>query len=118
VKFYGDCVKMCEDFAENFGDKRTSSCIATTHRLTLPFSSGNFDQKQHEYRPLPTLLFSDSPIEDKTGDLHFDTIEVIVAESQAVLNTLTEHDRTWQKRWERCIHSESDCLESGSGLWA
>jgi hypothetical protein len=36
---------------------------------------------------------------------HFDTIEVIEAESQAVLNTHTEHDiwdafKKWQKCWE------------------
>jgi hypothetical protein len=36
---------------------------------------------------------------------HFDTTEVIEAELQAVLNTLTEHDfqdafETWQKCWE------------------
>jgi hypothetical protein len=35
-------------------------------------------------------------------------LEVMDAESQAVLNTLTEHDfrdafTKWQKRWERCI---------------
>jgi hypothetical protein len=35
---------------------------------------------------------------------HFDTTEVIVAESQVVLNTVTEHDfqdafKKWQKRW-------------------
>jgi hypothetical protein len=43
--------------------------------------------------------FSVSPTEDTT--------EVIEAESQAVLNTLTEHDfqdafKKRQKRWERC----------------
>jgi hypothetical protein len=37
---------------------------------------------------------------------HFDTIEVIEAESQAVLNSLTEHDfqdayNNWQTRWEK-----------------
>jgi hypothetical protein len=37
---YGDWMKMYENFAPNFGDKRTGCCI-TTHRLTLPFSSGN-----------------------------------------------------------------------------
>jgi hypothetical protein len=39
---------------------------------------------------------------------HFDTTEVIEAESQAVLNTLTEHDfqnafKKRQKHWERRI---------------
>jgi hypothetical protein len=41
VTFYGDCVKMCEDFARNFGDKRVGSCI-TTQCLTLPFAPGKF----------------------------------------------------------------------------
>jgi 23S rRNA maturation mini-RNase III len=41
----------------------------------------------------------------KMKGLHFDTTEVIEAESQAVLNTLTEHDfkdafKNWQKRRE------------------
>jgi hypothetical protein len=39
---YGDCVKMCEDFAPNFSDKRAGCCITTMHRHTLPFSPGNF----------------------------------------------------------------------------
>jgi hypothetical protein len=38
----------------------------------------------------PTFLFSRLKI--KLKGRHFDTIEVIEAESQAVLNTLTEHD--------------------------
>jgi hypothetical protein len=42
VMFYNNCVKMCEDFAQNFGDKRTGCCITTTHFLTLPVSPGNF----------------------------------------------------------------------------
>jgi hypothetical protein len=51
---------------------------------------------------------------------HFDTIELIEAESQAVLNTLTEHDfqdafRKCQKRWERCIRAEEDCFEGDGG---
>jgi hypothetical protein len=37
---YGDCVKMCEDIAPNFGDKRTGCCITTTHHLTFPFPPG------------------------------------------------------------------------------
>jgi hypothetical protein len=40
--FYGDCVKMCGDFAQNLGDKRTGCCITITHCLTLPYSLGNY----------------------------------------------------------------------------
>jgi hypothetical protein len=44
----------------------------------------------------------------KLKGLHFDTNEMIEAESQALLNTLTELDfqdvfNNQQKRWERCI---------------
>jgi hypothetical protein len=41
---------------------------------------------------------------------------VIEAESQAVLNTLTEHNfqdafKKWQKHWELCLHAEGDYVE-------
>jgi hypothetical protein len=50
----------------------------------------------------------------------FDTTEVIEAESQAVLNTLTEHDfqdayKKWQKRWEQCIRPEGHYFEGDGG---
>jgi hypothetical protein len=53
-------------------------------------------------------------------NLHFETIEVIEAESQAVLNTLTGHDfqnafKKLQKLWERCICAEGDCFEGSCG---
>jgi hypothetical protein len=86
VTFYGDCIKMCEDFAPNFGGKRSGCCITTTHHLTLPFSPGNFGPEITLLSSPPTILFSVSPIEDKTEGRHFDTIEVIEAESQILLN--------------------------------
>jgi hypothetical protein len=103
VMFYGDCLKMCEDFLPNFGDKITGCCIATTCRLALPFS-----------------LFSVPPLKMKLEGRHFGTIEVIEAESQAVLNTLTEHDlqgafKQRQKRWERCKRAEGDYFEGDNG---
>jgi hypothetical protein len=56
----------------------------------------------------------------KLKSRHFDTLEVLEAESQAVLNTLTEHDfqdafKTWQERWEGCICTEWDYLEGDGG---
>jgi hypothetical protein len=42
VTFYRDCVKMCEDYAANFGDRRTGYYITTTYLLTLHFPRGNF----------------------------------------------------------------------------
>jgi hypothetical protein len=49
-----------------------------------------------------------------------DTIEVIEAESQAVLNTLTEHKfqnafKKWQMRWEWCIRAEGAYFEGDGG---
>jgi hypothetical protein len=60
--------------------------VASLQRNVSQFllSQGNFDQKQHDRLPPPTLLSTVSPIEDTT--------EVIEAESQAVLYTLKEHD--------------------------
>jgi hypothetical protein len=48
------------------------------------------------------------------------TTEVIEAESQAVLNTLTEHNfqdafKKWQKRLEQCICMEGDYFEGDGG---
>jgi hypothetical protein len=56
-------------------------------------------------------LFPRPKIKEKGRN--FDAIEVIEAESQAVLNTLTEHDfqddfRKRQKPWERCIRADGD----------
>jgi hypothetical protein len=93
VTFYGHYVKMCEDFVLNFGDKRTGCYITTTHCLTLPFSPGNFFFTKNDMTVVPThptLLFP--RLEIKLKRCHVDTVEVIEIESQAVLNTLTEHD--------------------------
>jgi hypothetical protein len=56
----------------------------------------------------------------KLKQRHFDTIEVIEAESQTVLNTITEHDfqdafKIWQKRWKQCIRAEADYFEGDGG---
>jgi hypothetical protein len=42
------------------------------------------------------------------GRRHFDTAEVIEAELQAVLNTLTEHDfQDAFTKWKKSIHVEA-----------
>jgi hypothetical protein len=51
---------------------------------------------------------------------HFDITEVIKAESQAVLNILTEHDfqdafKKWQKSRKWCIHTEGDYFKRDGG---
>jgi hypothetical protein len=59
----------------------------------------------------------------KVKGRHFDTVEAMEAEPQAVLNTLTEHDsqdafKQWQNRWERCTRVEGDYFEGDDGQWA
>jgi hypothetical protein len=105
------------DFALNLGDQRAGPCITTMQRFTLTFSPGDFFyQKRHVilHPPYFSLLPS---LKIKLKGCHFDTIEVIEAESQAVLNILTEHNfqdafTKRQKSWERCIWVERDYLKS------
>jgi hypothetical protein len=68
--------------------------------------------------PLATFLFPRLKI--KLKGRHFDTIEVIKAGSQAVLNTLTEHNfqdafNKLQERWEWCICVEGDYFKGDGG---
>jgi hypothetical protein len=78
--FYGVCVKVCEDFAPNFGNKRSGCCITITYRLTLP-SSFLFFTKDISIVAHPPYfsLFLRSKI--KLKGRHFDTTEVNEAES-------------------------------------
>jgi hypothetical protein len=64
VTFYGDCVKMCEEFAPNLAVKSIASRQCTV--WLSHFHQGIFDQKQHDCRPSPTLRSSVSPIGNKT----------------------------------------------------
>jgi hypothetical protein len=58
----------------------------------------------------------------KLKGCHFDTTEVIETESQAVLNTHTEHvfqdALKWQERWNLCIRTEGDYFEGDGGRLA
>jgi hypothetical protein len=79
VMFQGDCVKMCEDFAPNFGDNRTGCCITTPH--TSFFTRKFLTKNNMALVPThPTFLFPQLKIKLKGS--HFDTTEVIEAESQ------------------------------------
>jgi hypothetical protein len=93
----------------------------TTHRLTFPFSSGIFFyQKQSGFPPHPSYFPLFPRLKIKLKGRHFDTDEVIEAESQVVVNTLTECSfqdafNKWQKRWKRCISAEGDYFEDDGG---
>jgi hypothetical protein len=88
---YGDCVELCEYFTPNFGDKNTGCCMTTTHLFTL-FNQGIFTKNNMNvitYSPYFPLF---PQLNIKLKGRHFDTIEVKEGQTQAVLNTLTEHD--------------------------
>jgi hypothetical protein len=90
--FYGDCVKICEDFTLNFGNKNTGSCNTTKHSRFL-FHHGFFlYRKQNGCRPHPTYFSLFPRLNLNLKGSHFDIIKVIEAESQAVLNTPTDQD--------------------------
>jgi hypothetical protein len=66
------------------------------------------------------VTFSVSPNDDTLKGRCSDTTDVIKAELQAVLNTLTEHDfqdafKKWQTHWEWCIRVEGDCFKGDRG---
>jgi hypothetical protein len=77
VKYYGDCMKMREDFAMGFGDKRSGFHITTTHRPTRPFSPGNFLNKNNMTVVPRAPYFSLFPrLKIKLNGCRFDIIEV------------------------------------------
>jgi hypothetical protein len=79
----------------------------------IPHSPHSPDLSLCDFSPFPQLKI-------KLKCRRFDTIEVIEAESQEVLNTLTEHDfqdafKKWQKHWEWFISAEGDYFKGDSG---
>jgi hypothetical protein len=114
MMMYGDCKKICKDFALKFGDEGTGCCITTTHHLILLFSAGNLTQNT------PTdLIFLFPQLQIELQGRHFGTIQVVEAELQAVLNTLTDKlqdaFKKWQKCWEWCIHAEGNYFDGDGG---
>jgi hypothetical protein len=88
---------MCKDFSPNFGNKRTGCCIGTFPRLTynfLPTTTRLLLLTHPPYSPDLAPCYSSlfPQLKIKLKGCHFYIIEVIEAESQAVLNTLTEHN--------------------------
>jgi 23S rRNA maturation mini-RNase III len=82
------------------------------------FTREFFTKKYVTVVPHPTFLFH--RLRTKLKTRNFDAIEVIEAESQAMMYTLSEQDfqdafKTWQKRWRRCIGAEGNCFEGDDG---
>jgi hypothetical protein len=106
VTFYGDYLEVCEDFAPNFGDRTTGCCIMTTQSHASFFPREFFTKNNMTVVPHPPYSFLFPRLKLQFKGRHFDTNEVIEAESQAMLNTLAEHDlrdafKKIIKFWER-----------------
>jgi hypothetical protein len=64
------------------------------------------------------LLFQ--KIKLKLKGRRFDTIEEIEAETQRVLDIVTENDfyesfQKWRRRWDRCLHAGGNYFEGDGG---
>jgi hypothetical protein len=82
---------MYEDFAQNFGDKKTGWDNAPSH--TSLFTREFFLLKNNmTFISPPTLFACPGALQLFSLSLHFETIEMIEVQSQVVPNTLTEHD--------------------------
>jgi hypothetical protein len=85
---YSECLKVCEDFAPNFGNKdnKDNAPFHTSFspRIFLPNATRLSSPIQ------PNFMFSRLKIKLKYR--HFYSIEVIEAELLSMLNTLTKHD--------------------------
>jgi hypothetical protein len=79
---------MCEDFVQKFDNKRTDCTPFHASFFTREFFTKNYTT----VFPHPPYFSLFPRLKMKLKGRHFDTIEAIEAESQAVLNSLTEHD--------------------------
>jgi hypothetical protein len=85
VTFYGDCVKM--------GRRPCPKLLGTKNRPSHLFSPGNFFTKTNMAVIFNSSYFFLFPrLKIKLKGHHFDTIKLIKAESQGMLNTLIWHN--------------------------
>jgi hypothetical protein len=82
---------MCEDFAPNFRDKILAVASRQFAVSNFFFTPEFFTINNMTVVPHPSCFSLFPRLKIKLKGLHFDTTEVIEAESQAVMNTLTEH---------------------------
>jgi hypothetical protein len=126
--FCGDCVETCEDVAPNFAENRPGCFTMTTSRLTLPSSPSSFWRNTKRLSspthrtPLIWHPVTYSYFQKWNWSLKYTgyTIEGIQAESQRVLDTVTEKDfqeafQKWRGRWDRCLHAGGNYFEGDGG---
>jgi hypothetical protein len=117
--FCGDCVKTLEDVASKFGENRPGCFTMTTPRLTLPSSPRIFwrNSKWPSFSThrTPTIRHPVTSSYFQKGNWYWKDagliIDKIQAESQSVLDTLTEKEfqeafQKWRRRLDRCLHAK------------
>jgi hypothetical protein len=96
------CIDLCTELRQLVSDDETFLSRIITGDLA----------------PCDFLLFPKMKLKRKGR--RFDTIEEIQAESQRVLDTLTEKDfqeafQKWRRRWDRCLHAGGNYFEDEGG---
>jgi hypothetical protein len=116
VMIYGDCMKMCEDFVPNYGNKRTGCCIPTTLSHTSFFTREIFTKSNMTLVPHPPYfsLFTWSKIKLSLTSLRW------LRQNCRQCLTSSQHDfqgafKKWQKCWEQCIRTDADYFEDDGG---
>jgi hypothetical protein len=125
--FCGECVKTCEDVAPKFGENRPGFFTMTTLRLTRPppAVSGEILNGCHPHPPyFPDLASCDfflfPKMELNLIERWFATNEETQAESQRVLDTVTEKDfqeavQKWRRRSDQRLHGGGNYFEDNGG---
>jgi hypothetical protein len=83
--FYGNCMNICEDFGHELC--RPENWLL--HHDNAPAHTSFFTKEIVDHPPYFSLF---PRLKIKLKGCHLDTVELVEAKSQAVLNTLTEHD--------------------------
>jgi hypothetical protein len=123
--FYGSCLKICEDFTPNFGDKKKNWLLYHNNTPLFTrefFTKNNMTLTFHppyspDLAPCDFFLFPKLKIKLKG---HHSATE---AELWVVLNTFTEHNlqnafKKWQTQWEQYIHVEVGYFKGDGGQLA
>ena len=127
--FCGDRVKTCEDVASNFFWEQTwllhhDNAPSHTSVLTQQFLAENkmsvIPQPPYSHDLATCDFFQFSKIKLKLKGRWFDSIEKIQAESQTVLDSVTEKDfqeafQKWRRRWDRCVYAGGNYFEGDGG---
>jgi hypothetical protein len=121
-------VETCEDVALNFSENipgfstmttpRSHTYVLTQHFLAKKMASIPHPLYSPDLAPCDFFLFPKMKL--KLKGHRFDKVEEIQAESQRVLDTVTEKDRqeafqNWGKRWDRCLHVGGNYFEGDGG---